>query len=81
MSDLLPLLQSRIPFVHPAPLWNVWYWLLLPLCAAISIVYKSVKCRHMRQVPREAAIIFFWILAGMAAAAAALAILVRLLER
>ena len=62
-----------IPFLYPLPIWDYWPWLLIPLTAGVSIVYKSVKCQSMKQVPREALVIFVWILVGMAAAAGALA--------
>ena len=61
------------PFLYPLPIWDYWPWLLIPLTAGVAIVYKSVKCQSMRQVPREALVIFVWILVGMAAAAGALA--------
>ena len=43
------------PFLDPIPIWAnaVWPWLLLPLTAAVALVYKSIKCRTMRQVPRK----------------------------
>jgi hypothetical protein len=68
-------------FLDPLPVWNYWPWLLLPLTVGVSIVYKSIKCRSMRQVPVEAAIIAFWILVGMTAAALALWGIVRLVSR
>jgi hypothetical protein len=69
------------PFWQPLPVWDYWYLLLLPLCLGVSIVYKSLKCREMRQVPREAAVIFVMILLGMVTAAAGLLMLVWLMER
>ena len=74
---MMQLLAYSRPFLQPLPVWNIWYLLLLPLCAAVSIVYKSVKCAEMRQVPREALNIFLWILAAFVGAGAALAIVVR----
>jgi hypothetical protein len=71
---------SYAPFVKPAPLWNTWYLLALPLCLGIAIVYKSVRCESMRQVPRQAAILFGFIIAVMIAAAGVLAALVTALE-
>ncbi|HSI35478.1 MAG TPA: hypothetical protein VK986_17990 [Tepidisphaeraceae bacterium] len=73
-------IAAYTPFWNPLPVWDYWYTLLIPLSLGISIVYKSVKCHHMRQVPREATIIFLTILIGMIAAAAALMGLTRLLE-
>jgi hypothetical protein len=70
------------PFLDPIPVWadSVWPWLLLPLAVAVSIVYKSIKCRSVRQVPREATVITVWIILGMIAAAVALAGVVKVLE-
>jgi hypothetical protein len=71
------------PFLQPLPgAWHdgVWPFLILPLCIAVSVVYKSIKCESMRQVPRQAAEITFWILMGMGGAALALAVLVKGVE-
>jgi hypothetical protein len=65
------------PFLDPLPIWNYWIILMLPLCLAVSVVYKSMKCRHMSQVPWEASVIFVWIIGGFTAAAAALYLLVK----
>jgi hypothetical protein len=69
------------PFLQPLPVWNYWYLLLLPLCISVAIVYKAIKCRSMSEVPRQAASILMWILISFAAAAAALAGLVKALAR
>lgn len=71
------------PFLQPLPgAWHdsVWPLLILPLCLAVSVVYKSIKCDSMRQVPRQAAEITLWILLGMGGAAVALAGLVKGVE-
>jgi hypothetical protein len=68
------------PFKKPAPVWDYWYLLLLPLCLAISVVYKSVRCEHMRRVPRDALVLFAFIIVVMVASAGALAAVVQLLE-
>lgn len=79
MSPVQPLL-AYVPFLQPLPVWDVWYLLALPLCAAVSIVYKSIRCRSMRKVPREAAKALFWILLGLVSAAVVLAAAVELME-
>ena len=76
-APMMQLLAYSRPFMQPLPVWNIWPFLLLPLCVAVSIVYKSVKCAEMRQVPREALSIFLWILAAFAGAGVALAIVVK----
>ena len=71
------------PFLQPLPVWNDWQWpwLLVPLCVGVAVVYKSIKCRYVRQIPREAAVLTVWILLGMASAAVVLAAVVKYLER
>jgi hypothetical protein len=68
------------PFLDP--MWGAWsdrVWplLLLPLCVAVAIVYKSIKCRSMSEVPRQAAAITVWIVLGMVAAGAVLVSIVK----
>ncbi|HEX3359178.1 MAG TPA: hypothetical protein VHS31_19520 [Tepidisphaeraceae bacterium] len=67
---MLPLAYQL--FLDPMPLWDYWPWTLIPLALGVSIVYKSMKCKSMKTVPREAAAITFWILFGMISAAAVL---------
>ena len=71
------------PFLQPLPVWDdgQWPWLLVPLCVGVAVVYKSIKCRYVRQIPREAGVLSVWILLGMTAAAAVLAVIVKWLER
>jgi hypothetical protein len=70
MSGLL----AYIPMVTPLPVWDYWAWLLIPLCAAVSVVYKTIKCRYVRQIPRESLAITIWILLSMAGVALAIQI-------
>ncbi len=72
------LSAGYVPFIYPLPIWNYWPWLILPLAAGVSIVYKAVKCQSMSTVPKEAATIFVWILIGMLTASAALAGVVKI---
>ena len=67
-----------VPFIYPLPIWDYWPWLILPLVAAVSIVWKSVKCHKMSQVPREALTIFVWILVFMVLAGVTLAGVVKI---
>ncbi len=77
---MIILLAQYRPFLDPLPIYAWWYWLLLPLVLLFSVVYKAVKCDSMKQVPKAALGITLWILIGMAAAAAALAGIVKVLE-
>ena len=78
------VLLAFTPFIDPLPIWSPdWLWavLLVPLCAAVAVVYKAIKCSTMKHVPREALAVTTWILVSFIAAGAALAGLVRLMER
>lgn len=81
MPPLAWLPPGYVPFMHPLPAWDVWYLLALPLCAAVSLVYKSIRVRNMRKVPREAAKATGWIILGLITAAVVLVVLVELMER
>ena len=77
------LADGYIPFIYALPIWaEPWIWplLLLPLCAAVAVVYKCVRCSSMSRVPRESMILFITILAGMFFTAAALAGMAKILQ-
>ena len=74
---------SYTPFVDPLPIWSPpWLWavLLIPLCAAVAVVYKAVKCGAVNRIPVEALVLFITILLGMLTAAATLAGVVKLVQ-
>ena len=81
MPPLPHLPPAYAPFMQPLPAWDVWYLLALPLCAAVSVVYKSIRCRSMRKVPREAAKATGWIILGLITAAAVLLLVVEVMDR
>ena len=76
----LSSILSYTPFIHPLPVWDYWYLLILPLAAAVSVVYKSIKLERMRDVPWQAMVISLWIAFGMLGAAVLLAGVVRIVE-
>jgi hypothetical protein len=78
-QDVMP--PRYVPFLHPLPAWHVWYLLAVPLCAAVAVVYKAIRCKSMRKVPREAAKATVWILVGLVGAAVALLVVVELMEQ
>jgi hypothetical protein len=77
------ILADYIPLIDPLPIWsNPWIWpmLLLPLSAGVSVVYKSIRCKDMSRVPREAAGLFVLIVLGMVLTAGALAGFAKFME-
>jgi hypothetical protein len=78
-----PSQLAYTPFIDPLPIWSpdwMWILLLIPLCAAVAIVYKTVKCGAVHRIGREALVLFITIVVCMFAAAVALAGLVKLME-
>jgi hypothetical protein len=63
------LAQAYQLFLSPLPLWDVWYLLIVPLCAGIAIVYKSAKCHGPGDVAKESTLVALWILLAMVGAA------------
>lgn len=69
------------PFLQPLKVWDYWPLLLLPLCFGVSLVYKCVRVDDVRRVGIEATKATFWIITGMAVAAAGLWLLVLAISR
>lgn len=65
-------------FLYPLPIWDYWAFLLIPLTLGVSIVYKSIRCSSMSQVPRQAIEISFYIIMSMILAAVILTGITRL---
>jgi len=40
-------------------------WLLLPLCAAVGVVYKTIRIHHLRRLPREVLFLVLYMVAGL----------------
>ena len=60
MSDMLAL------FLQPASLARGQQMLrLLPLCLAVSVVYKTTKCERVRDIPWAALVSWVTIVVGM----------------
>jgi hypothetical protein len=66
-------------FLHPARLvgWQCAL-LLLPLSLAIAIVYKTIKCAEVREIPLASFILWITIIVGMYAVGITLMILYEL---
>lgn len=53
-------------FTTPIELTGIQRFLLmLPLCLSIAIVYKTTRCRNLRDVPTAALVLWVTIVAGM----------------
>lgn len=85
IGQITPILAAPIMaalFDRPIPgIWNAWPWLILPLCASVALVYKSMHIEDMRRVPLEALQTMLWIAAGMTGVAAALWLVVEFVNR
>ena len=53
-------------FVHPLILpFGTTLWLLLPLCASVAIVYKTIRVSTLRRLPLQAGILIVYMLGGL----------------
>jgi len=60
-------------FTYPMRLsFQASLWLVLPLCASVSIVYKTVRTEDLRRLPLEVAGLFAYMMIGLVALGAAL---------
>ncbi|MBB6429984.1 hypothetical protein [Algisphaera agarilytica] len=77
MSPLAPLLLAFRPFIDPLPIGNssAWVALFIPLVILVSVAYKTIKLRDLRELPRKSAILALQIFIFMGAAAAGLWVL------
>jgi len=60
-------------FTYPMDLsFQAALWLVLPLCASVSIVYKTVRTEDVRRLPVEVAGLFAYMIIGLVALGVAL---------
>ncbi len=53
------------PMQLPSDGWSLW--LLIPLCLAVSVVYKTVRTENLRKLPLEILSTLCYMLAGLTA--------------
>jgi len=55
------------PFIHPLilPFWALLA-MLLPLCLAVAIIYKTVRVPDVRRLAPDVLTLFLYMLAGLA---------------
>ena len=75
LAQAVPNDSGWHPFLTPMPVWGYWFWLVLPLALGVAVAYKTTKCSDVRAVPREAALLTLWIVGGLLAAAAGVAVM------
>jgi hypothetical protein len=63
---MTPLLATL--FVHPMELSSDGVlWLVLPLTLTVAVVYKAVRIKNVRHLPRQVALLFVQMIAGLVA--------------
>ena len=66
-------------FISPITVTGIWHAvLLLPLCLAIAVVYKAVRCLDVKNIPSAAAVLWVTIICGMYAVGVGLWLLYRI---
>ena len=56
--------------VNPIEMGRDHIWLVLPVCAVVAAVYKTIRIRHLRDLPLQ----ILWLWLSMAAGLLALAV-------
>lgn len=55
-------------FTHPMHLtFDGQLWLLLPLCAAVGVIYKTIRIDDLRRLPREIIALMVYMVVGLVA--------------
>jgi len=54
-------------FQHPIllPANQTLVWLILPLCASVAIVYKTIRTQSLRRLPVEIALLLGYMAVGL----------------
>lgn len=69
-----------IPFLDPVwALRDHWWWLLVPLCLGISMIYKAWRMPRLDRYWRQVAIMTAQLVLGMIALGLTLAVLVEVI--
>jgi len=77
--SIVPAILATL-FVTPVSIGpGIRLLLLLPLAAGVSIVYKTIRCDHVREVPVAGLILWVTIVAGMMLVGVVLLIAYRLI--
>ncbi len=61
---------------EPVEMGRDHIWLVLPLCAVVAVVYKTLRVRHLRQLPFQVLAVWAYMAVGLAALAVAFYLLV-----
>jgi hypothetical protein len=55
-------------FYHPVSIPSQAHlWFLVPLCAAVAVVYKAIRIRHVRRLAIESAVLLAYMVVGLVA--------------
>lgn len=53
------------PFLDPLPLQDLWFVLLIPVSMLVSLAYKAVRVRDMKQLHRQVIAMTIQVTLGM----------------
>ncbi len=76
-AEAVPGYSYKYPFIQPLPLWDQWWWTLIPLVVLVCVAYKGVKCSYVREVPVEASKMTVFVLVGFVLAAIGVGLVVK----
>ena len=53
-------------FGQPLPVADYWLWLIIPICLALSLVYKTTRAARFRDIFPSALLLFATMIGGLA---------------
>ena len=56
-------------FVNPVEMGANHIWLVLPLCAVLAVVYKTIRVERLRELPVAVLVLWAYMLGGILALA------------
>lgn len=60
--------MAWVIFYNPITLsFNNFLWLLIPLCASVAIVYKTIRVTDLRRLPIQVLALLFYMVCGLVA--------------
>ena len=76
---MMPGLLAML-FLEPIAIHGSWRLVMLvPLSLAIAVVYKTIRCREVRDIPAASAVLCLTMVFGMLAIGVALLVVFRLM--
>ena len=73
------MMLAYTPFIDAVSIHEYWYLLIVPMSIFLAIGYKSIRCSHLKNFPREVVVFTVLVLGGLMLLAIAFTIVIAVL--